>query len=275
MAPWLSWRDKALCPKMRCGGFHFPDLADGLYQFAAFRQFDSRRAAFREHAADSSAEDSRGVVRKIHFNRSHSSDRQLTHILVDVDGANKRLLDVTAEVAGQCGVRQAFDKAAHLPLAGTSSAPPLNEKRQVDLLSLSNVIDLRTMDIYPKNSPSVRVCSRHPLVVSGPFAGSRISDSGRPSTIRMYAGGEWGNGIPLDSSTGRNIRLQFQGKGANPWLLGRRNGFARGIYNRRAADGHFSTCATLNEVQLPSTPILGHGGFSASQMAYGSSPADL
>ena len=30
----------------------------------------------------------------------------------------------------------------------------------------------------------------------------------------------------------RRIKLQFQGGGAHPWILERRNGLARGIYNR-------------------------------------------
>ena len=46
-----------------------PGLADGLYQFSALKQFDIPRAVSRKDATDSSAEDSRGVVREIHPNR--------------------------------------------------------------------------------------------------------------------------------------------------------------------------------------------------------------
>ena len=94
---------------------------------------------------------------------------------MDAEGANKRLLAVMNEVVGQCEVRQAFDTAPHLPLAGTSSAPLFKKELQVDLLFLGNVIDLRAVP-----SPLARVCSQNPPVVWGRYAGPRISDSGRP-----------------------------------------------------------------------------------------------
>ena len=37
------------------------------------------------------------------------------------------------------------------------------------------------------------------------------------------------------------IKLQFRGVGAHPWLSGRRNGLARGIYNRLVEDNRFSS----------------------------------
>ena len=91
----------------------------------------------------------------------------------------------------------------------------------------------------------------------------------------MYKGGEGGNGIWHDSCTARKIRLQFQGEGANPWLLGSQIGFAQGICHRPAADGHFSSRATLNEVQLYSITMLGRGSFSATTRADGSGLAEL
>ena len=44
--------------------------------------------------------------------------------------------------------------------------------------------------------------------------------------------GEWKHGISADLRPERRIELQFRGAGAQPWLLERRNGIARGIYNR-------------------------------------------
>ena len=59
--------------------------------------------------------------------------------------------------------------------------------------------------------------------------------------------------------------LRSQGVGARPWVLGRRNGLARGIRNRSAADGRFSGEQILSEAQWCLGP----------QLVFGSNSADL
>ena len=54
--------------------------------------------------------------------------------------------------------------------------------------------------------------------------------------VQLDGGGKRKNKIWTDFRPERNIRPQFQGKGATPWLLARRSGLASGIYNRLPAD---------------------------------------
>ena len=122
------------------------------------------------------------------------------------------------------------------------------------------------MDMYTKYSLLVRVFSENTLEVWGASAGSRIAVFGQPSSIRMDSGGEWGNGIPTDFCSGRNVRLRFHGKGARPWPLGRRNGSAWDVYNRLAANGRFSSRANLHGVQFRLDAMRCHGGVLAHQM---------
>ena len=65
----------------------------------------------------------------------------------------------------------------------------------------------------------------------------------------MDEGGEWKNEIWLDYCSDRRIKLIFQGVGAHPWLLERRNGLARGIFYRLMEDDRFSRGRILSEVQ--------------------------
>ena len=58
---------------------------------------------------------------------------------------------------------------------------------------------------------------------------------GNPIVFRWMDGGEWGNETWADSCSGRRAELQSDGEGARPWILGRRNGHARGVYNRLVA----------------------------------------
>ena len=67
----------------------------------------------------------------------------------------------------------------------------------------------------------------------------------------------------------------FQGVGAHPWILERRNGLARGIYNRLHAEKFYSGAQILSEVQWCLNTMVSASGFSAYQLVFGSSPMDL
>ena len=58
-------------------------------------------------------------------------------------------------------------------------------------------------------------------------------------------------------------------------MLERRNGLARGIYNRLHADGRFVDRAILNEVQYRLRAMLQHWGFSAYHRAFEPDPVEL
>ena len=65
----------------------------------------------------------------------------------------------------------------------------------------------------------------------------------------MDEGGAWKYEVWPDLCPGRRNKLQFQKVGARPRILVRRNGPARGIYNRAGADDRFSGDQILAEVQ--------------------------
>ena len=58
-------------------------------------------------------------------------------------------------------------------------------------------------------------------------------------------------------------------------MLERRNGLARGIYNRLIVDDRFSSDTILSEVQWCLNTMLSSSVFSSYQMVFGSNPIDL
>ena len=68
---------------------------------------------------------------------------------------------------------------------------------------------------------------------------------------------------------------QFQGVGAHPWALERRNALARGVYNRLVEDGRFLKKKTLSDVKWCSNTMQSAGAFSAHQMVFCSNLVDL
>ena len=63
--------------------------------------------------------------------------------------------------------------------------------------------------------------------------------------------------------------------GAHPWILERRNGLARGIYNRLKEDRHYTGPQILTEVQWCLNTLVSASGYSAYQLVFGSNPMDL
>ena len=78
-----------------------------------------------------------------------------------------------------------------------------------------------------------------------------------------------------DLRPGRRIKLQFRGVSARPWLLERRNGFLRGIYNRLVGDNRFVNTTIFSGVRWCLNAMPSASGFSAYQMAFGSDPVGL
>ena len=70
---------------------------------------------------------------------------------------NLSLLRHVEEVVNQCDVCKALDKAPHTPIGGTSTVATFNEKLQVDLLFLGDLIVLRIMDVFSRYSIPTRV----------------------------------------------------------------------------------------------------------------------
>ena len=77
---------------------------------------------------------------------------------------------------------------------------------------------------FPSFGPP-QVRSKNPLEVWGAFENCLIGICGPPGYIQTGEGGEWKS---------EGVKLSFQGIGAHLWISERRNGLARGIYNRFA-----------------------------------------
>ena len=86
--------------------------------------------------------------------------------LADSDGETMGQLSSADEVRRRREIRRAYEKAPHLPIAGTSSVSPLNENPQLHLLCSGAATALRAMDSSPlvparsKGPPEVRDASR-------------------------------------------------------------------------------------------------------------------
>ena len=102
------------------------------------------------------------------------------------------------------------------PVAGTSLAPAVDERAQVDLSFSENVSTLYAMDRFSRYSMLVVASPKHPSKVREGSVASRIAGFGKPLCLQMVGGGERESEIWTDLRSGRNIRVQFQAKGASP-----------------------------------------------------------
>ena len=66
------------------------------------------------------------------------------------EGDAQSLIRHVDEVAAQRGACKAFEKAPHIPISGTSAVSMFNERLQVDLFFLDDVVTLRIMDVFSK-----------------------------------------------------------------------------------------------------------------------------
>ena len=137
----------------------------------------------------------------------------------------------------ECDVCRAFDAAPSIPVSGASSVAACKEKVQVDLLFLDDIIVLHAVYLFSRHSILVPVRSKNPDKVWDAFRTSRIAVFSKPRAIHMGEEGERNNELRVDFRADRYIEVHFQGAGAHPRILERRDGLARGIYNRRKADG--------------------------------------
>ena len=141
----------------------------------------------------------------------------------------------------QCEVCQAFDKVPRDPAAGTSTVAMFNEKSQVDLLFLDDIIALRILDVFSKYSLLIPVRTKNPQEVWDASRRPRIWVFGHPVSIQLGEGSEWENELSAELRSDRRIKLLSQGVGAHPWILGRRSGLSRGIFYRLKGGDRFSS----------------------------------
>ena len=135
-----------------------------------------------------------------------------------------------------------------------------SERLQTDLLFLGDINALHIMDVFPKYSILTRVRSKNPQEVWDAFLASWVGVFGAPKSLH-----------PVE----RRIKPVLRGVGAHPWISGRLNGLARGIYNRLQADRYYAGAQILTEVQSCLNTLVSAGGYSAYQLVFGSNPTDL
>ena len=131
------------------------------------------------------------------------------------------------------------------------------------------------MDVFSEQQLLVPLGPKNPQEARDASCGARIGDFGQPECIRMDEGGGWKHEVLADLCSERAIKVQFRGAGARPWILERRNGLARGTFNRLAADGRSSGKQVISKVQCCLNTLISGGGYSAYQLAFGSNPVGL
>ena len=144
-------------------------------------------------ALDGEKSDPKEIVRGLHVNRGHAASQQLKRTMAEADGKANRLTPLVDDVVRECEICRAFDVAPTTPASGTSSASSSNEKAQVDLLFLDDLIVLHVLDIFSRHSLLVPVRSKSPERVWDSFCALRIAVFGKPRIIQMGEGGEWEN----------------------------------------------------------------------------------
>ena len=90
------------------------------------------------------------------------------------------LVDQVGKVLETCDVCRACDKAPHVPIAGTTTASAVNEKVQVDLLFLDDLLVVHAMDIFSKYSLLRPAQSENPQEVWDVFCAGWLGTFGPP-----------------------------------------------------------------------------------------------
>ena len=273
-ASYFEWSFVEQRPDSLGGGLHLPLKGSGLIRFAPPREFSVCTAVTSGDAEDDSTSETKKPTRKLHANWGHASATQLERVLVDSDGGISQLANHVDRVLETPAVCRAFDKAPQIQIAGTTTLSAFNEKVQVDLLFLGDLIVMHAIDVFSKYSLLRPAQSGNLQEVWDVFCAGWLGTFGHPKCIQMDESGEWANKIWPDSCSERRIKLQFQGVGGHPWLLGRRKGPARGSYNRLVEVDRFSNKTISSEVQWRLNATLSASGLPANQMVFASNPAD-
>lgn len=180
-------------------------------------------------ALSRNVQDDRRLVRKLHLSRGRNSAQQLKRILGDGGGVSKAVLDAVRDAVCPREVRPAFYQAPNIPIPGAPVASAFNKRVRVDQPFLGDVIALRATRLSPGKSPLVRAIPKNAQEVWAASAASRIARFGKPRGKRMGGGGENINAAWTGFRWARDRDRQFQGNGARPRTLERRDGVYRGI----------------------------------------------
>ena len=117
------------------------------------------------------------------------------------------LLQHVGEVLEPCVVCRAFDRAHHVPAAGTSTVSVFNEKLKVDLLLLGDIIAFHFADILSKRSLLASARPKSPQEMRDASANLWIGIFGPPKGTQTDDGRERGNEVWTDFCAERKIKL--------------------------------------------------------------------
>ena len=158
------------------------NLPNGRSRHPQARTSSACEAMTLGDATDGRQSDPNKIIMSLHVNWGHASARQSKRVLVELGGDNMHLLTCVDAVLGQREVCRSFEKARHVSVAGTSTAPMLNETLRKDLLFLGDILFSHATDAFS-------VKSQNPHEVRDAFCTSRIRVIGQPRSIPMDAGG--------------------------------------------------------------------------------------
>ena len=113
----------------------------------------------------------------------------IKRVLVDAEGDTQSLIQHVGDVVSQRDASKEFEKAPHVPISGTSSVSMFNERLQMDLLFLDDIIALRIMDVFSKYSILTRARPENPQEVWDAFLSSLVGVFGIPKCLHLE---EWG-----------------------------------------------------------------------------------
>ena len=116
----------------------------------AHQTFPARYAITLGGARDGCPSAPKKVIMEWHIDWGHAKARHPNRVFVYSDWGNTHLANYVDVALGHCEVRRAFDKAPHVPIAGTSKVSTLNGKLQEQILFLGEVIALRATDVRAK-----------------------------------------------------------------------------------------------------------------------------
>ena len=102
--------------------------------------------------------------------------------------------------------------------------------------------------MFSRRSLLIPVRTKDSREVGDAFCSSWIGVCGPLSCIQMEEGGGWKKESWAELRSEGRIKLLLREVGARPWTSGRRNGLARGIYDRLMEDHRFSGTQILAEV---------------------------
>ena len=102
------------------------------------------------------------IIIKLHVTWGRAPANQPERVLADSESGNSHLVNFADGALEHCDACKAFEKAPHAPIAGTLRVSMFNEKVQVDLPFLGDLIALHAMDTFSRYSLLLPVQSKNP-----------------------------------------------------------------------------------------------------------------